>query len=242
MNAKTIIAVLSLSLGGCHSLDRLTQGRDVPQARGVLTVPMVPAAEVKQETFRSFLIKEVGDLKFTPSSIDQDVKTVSLWVTTNLEAPKSQREVLLERFKGQWPDYFKGFLQSPEGETSSAFCQRSSLSLAEILSYYGVRTKQVHAIDGKNNGVHQFVEYRNPTTFEDTIIDPDAGVTFINHGKTMNMGEIKTLSGDDFDSAISVFAHVRCFEGNFDRTRYLNWVWHDLELVGGLITETKEEK
>lgn len=78
-------------------------------------------------------------------------------------------------FTDESTSYLSTFIKS---EDRGAYCQKSSLSIDELLQLYQIPTRQLHW--QKNcSGIHQFLEYWNEPDKKWKIIDPFYGVRYV---------------------------------------------------------------
>ena len=108
--------------------------------------------------------------KLTQDNFDEQMRNLMGFVNSKLLTRDRSRLDYFHSMKEILPTYFKMYLSSPLGEEGSSYCQRSSLSLSEIMGIFGVKSKQWHCT-GKNGGFHQFIEYYNPYSKKWIVID-----------------------------------------------------------------------
>lgn len=96
-----------------------------------------------------------------------------------------------ELFKNESTSYLANYVN--DEDVRNSYCQKSSLSLDELLRLYNIPTRQLHW--QKNcNGFHQFLEYWNPTDQKWKIIDPYYGIRYIDSaGNYLGFEEIERL-------------------------------------------------
>ena len=75
----------------------------------------------------------------------------------------------------------------------SAYCQKSSLSLDEIIRSFGIQTRQLHW-EQDCSGIHQFLEYWNEEDKAWKIIDPFYGIRYIDtNGEYIGFEKVEAL-------------------------------------------------
>lgn len=85
--------------------------------------------------------------------------------------------------------YLPYYLSVPDS-ASVAYCQRSSLSLQEILTNeFNIPTRAIHLQDGAQTGFHQFLEYWNPFQGKWIVIDPYFSFRYRNEDGIFLSGE-----------------------------------------------------
>jgi hypothetical protein len=85
--------------------------------------------------------------------------------------------------------YFNGYRHSLDSITDS-YCQKSSLSLGEILANeFNIPVRQIYMVIG-GVGLHQFQEYWNPFADKWIIIDPCFNVRYVKNGVLLGDEEI----------------------------------------------------
>lgn len=102
-------------------------------------------------------------------------------------------------FKDENTSYLATYIN--DEKVRNSYCQKSSLSLDELLRLYQIPTRQLHW--QKNcSGFHQFLEYYNKYDDKWKIIDPYYGVRYVDQsGSYLNFEGIKKLvRNNDFTS------------------------------------------
>ncbi|WP_185153347.1 hypothetical protein, partial [Fulvivirga lutimaris] len=94
-------------------------------------------------------------------------------------------------FKDKNTSYLATYIN--DEKVRNAYCQKSSLSLGELLRLYHIPTRQLHW-QKDCSGFHQFLEYYNKHDSKWKIIDPYYGIRYIDHaGNYLNFEEIERL-------------------------------------------------
>lgn len=89
------------------------------------------------------------------------------------------------------PYYLSQFLVTPTGaSTLDAWCQHTSLVLAELLAMYGVPTRQIHA----KNIQHEFIEYYDGKKW--VAFDPYFGIRYVRNDQRLGVAEINAAGFD----------------------------------------------
>jgi len=79
----------------------------------------------------------------------------------------------------------------------NAYCQKSSLSLDEILKLFKIPVRQIYW-EKNCLGFHQFTEYWNPFDKKWKLIDIYYGIRYINEsGEYLGFEEVERLAGEN---------------------------------------------
>lgn len=90
--------------------------------------------------------------------------------------------------------YLSTFINS---EDRGAYCQKSSLSIDELLQLYKIPTRQLHW-QKDCSGFHQFLEYWNEFDEKWKIIDPFYGIRYVDeNGDYLGFEEVEALVRQD---------------------------------------------
>ena len=117
--------------------------------------------------------------------VDDLVPALADYVTMLLAAPRAERMAHRDAYGAYLPYYLDSFLTAPDGSGArSAWCQRTSLALAELLAMYGVQTRQIHVASPQ----HQFLEYFDGTNW--VVFDSYYGVRYVLAGARLGVAEI----------------------------------------------------
>ena len=154
-------------------------------------------AEARQKTLNEKLNLTIK----ADSSLDTNINRIANGVNMAFLAKKdSFGQDLLSTFSSNDFDtkstsYLSQFMRN--SSDLSAYCQKSSLSMDEILRLYNIPTRQLHW--QKNcSGIHQFLEYYNAYDHKWKVIDPYYGIRYINNkGEYMGFEEIESLIRKD---------------------------------------------
>jgi len=87
--------------------------------------------------------------------------------------------------------YLRKYIADPQ--IRDGYCQKSSLSLDELIRLYKIPTRQLHW-QINCSGIHQFLEYWNAYDEQWKIIDPYYGIRYVDiNGSYMNFEEVENL-------------------------------------------------
>lgn len=102
-------------------------------------------------------------------------------------------------FKDENTSYLATYID--DDKVRNAYCQKSSLSLDELLRLYQIPTRQLHW-QKDCSGFHQFLEYYNGYDKKWKIIDPYYGIRYVDQNSNyLNFEEIeKLVRKNDFSS------------------------------------------
>jgi hypothetical protein len=136
--------------------------------------------------------------------VDDLVPQLADYVSALLAAPRAERMAYRAAHAAYLPYYLYSFLSAPDGAPGrDGWCQRTALSLAELLTMYGVRTRQVHS----DSVQHQFIEYFDGAKW--VVFDSYYGVRYVLNGARLGVGEIYTAGMRQV--SIDVPTHERVF-------------------------------
>lgn len=117
--------------------------------------------------------------------VDDLVPRLADYVTKLLAASSAERVAHQTAYAAVLPYYLYQFLSAPDGtEGRAAWCQHTSLALAELLAMYGVPTRQVHVADPQ----HQFLEYFDGARW--VVFDAYYGIRYVRAGVRLGVSEI----------------------------------------------------
>lgn len=96
-----------------------------------------------------------------------------------------------EIFKDEYTSYLSTYVN--DEKVRNSYCQKSSLSLDELLRLYQIPTRQLHW--QKNcSGFHQFLEYWNARDRKWKIIDPYYGIRYVDEsGNYLGFEKVEEL-------------------------------------------------
>lgn len=147
--------------------------------------------------------------------VDDLVPLLSDYVTTMLAASRADRLAHRDAYAAELPYYFHRFLDAPDGSAGrSAWCQHTSLALAELLAMYGVATRQIHATAVE----HQFLEYFDGRTW--VAFDPYYGIRYVLAGQRLGVTDIARAGMDQVSIEVPTQKHVFLLE-----LGYLKPIW-----------------
>lgn len=176
-------------------------------------------ARIQNSAFSNFLVPELK-LAFSPHRFDESIQALANLVN----------EVLLSDLQGRVMIFSDQFylLSSNDypylttnlrdlANITVAYCQKASLSLAEILNNeFNIPVRQIYLQAG-GTGFHQFLEYWNP--FEDKwiAIDPYFGVVYKKGTSLLSTGEINR---EDIPGNMKRFANYVFSNNTEEATEY----------------------
>jgi hypothetical protein len=120
--------------------------------------------------------------------VDALVPQLADYVTKLLAAPNAERVAHQTAYAAVLPYYLYQSLSAPDGtDGRAAWCQRTSLALAELLAMYGVQTRQVHVAEPQ----HQFLEYFDGARW--VVFDAHYGIRYVRAGVRLGVSEIVSV-------------------------------------------------
>jgi len=147
--------------------------------------------------------------------VDELVPQLSDSLTSLLAAPRAERIAHRDANAAYLPYYLNLFLGAPDGDSArAAWCQHTSLALAELLAMYGVRTRQIHAAPVQ----HQFLEYFDGEKW--VVFDPYYGIRYVLAGTRLGVGQIASAGLGQVSIEVPTHEHVFLIE-----LGYLNPIW-----------------
>jgi len=168
-------------------------------------------------------------LNFDNEHFDEAVQNLSvylnqLYLDSSYSSDLKKMAGLISPKEGY--QYYSGYLQQMD-LVKTAYCQRISLSLGEVLqNEFGIPVQQVHMNNGQV-GIHQFIQYWHPFRKEWVAIDPYYGFFYQNDGKKLNAGEVQ---GQSAAEELVSYSTV-CFDHNRNELIDL-WQTTSLEFGG----------
>lgn len=245
---KRLFALLLLILASCQKLDRLTQGREAPGALNTQPVgdvltdsPPAPPPDIN-ELFAEYVWKEMG---WTPHTLsDSEIRQVAVRVVGILQYSGSQRIAWHEVWHSTAPAYLDAFMNYPDANSYGAFCQKTALSVSEVLIRLGVSSRQIHMYNpATGTGDHQFLQYKHPVTGEWAVIDPYFGVYYEKDGHLMGRDEMEAYvqAGGAASALARVYDPSR---GGAGAGEVLDEYWSTRQIQGGLgyLTLAQDER
>jgi hypothetical protein len=134
---------------------------------------------------------------------DDLVPQLADYVTMLLAAPRAERIAHHDAYAASLPYYLDQFLFAPDGAGSrAAWCQRTSLALAELLAMYGVQTRQIHVASPQ----HQFLEYFDGKKW--VVFDSYYGVRYVFNGERLGVDQISATGMRQASIEIPTREHV----------------------------------
>lgn len=151
--------------------------------------------KISSSGFSSHLLEKL-QLSFTPSTFDSSLSHIGDYVDMVLLASDrfyddTVENTLLDEFIDADSNYkyFNEYRHSPE-EVHIGYCQRSSLSLGEILTNeFNIPVRQIY-MQFAGIGKHQFLEYWNPFSRRWIIIDPCFNVRYVRDGRLLGAEDL----------------------------------------------------
>lgn len=146
---------------------------------GVAMFEEVPSLHYRYEkTYR-----DVMGIRAQP--VDDLVPQLADYLTALLAAPYADRVAHRDAYGAYLPYYLYQFLSAPDGTAAlTAWCQRTSLALAELLAMYGVRTRQIHVASPQ----HEFLEYFDGKKW--VVFDSYYGIRYVLGGVRLGFSEV----------------------------------------------------
>ncbi len=164
----------------------------------IMTYPAKYTFEAeKKNQVKTKLIEDNLGLKLKQDEhLDENVDLLAASINTaflpkyNSKNPIPMNTYKSDIFKDESTSYISSFVNSKD---RSAYCQKSSLSIDELLQLYLIPTRQLHW-QKECSGFHQFLEYWNATDKKWKIIDPYYGIRYVDeNGVYLGFEEIEAL-------------------------------------------------
>jgi hypothetical protein len=156
--------------------------------------------------------------------VDELVPQISDSLTSLLAASRADRIAHRDQYALYLPYYLDQFLGAPNGDSGrAAWCQHTSLALAELLEMYGVKTRQIHASPIQ----HQFLEYFDGKKW--VVFDPYYGIRYVLAGQRLGVAEILQAGMDQVSLEVPTHEHVFLLE-----LGYLKPIWATGSFATGL--------
>lgn len=149
-------------------------------------------ARIQNSAFSNFLVPELK-LAFSPHRFDESIQALANLVNEVLLSDLQGRVMIFsDQFhslsSNDYP-YLTTYLNNLDSITT-AYCQKSSLSLGEILyNEFNIPVRQIHMQAG-GIGFHQFLEYWNPYKNKWIVIDPYFGIVYEKGQSLLSKAEI----------------------------------------------------
>ncbi|HSR97754.1 MAG TPA: hypothetical protein VLM79_11925 [Kofleriaceae bacterium] len=138
---------------------------------------------------------------------DDLVPQLADYVTMLLAAPRAERIAHHNAYAAYLPYYLDQFLFAPDGSGSrSAWCQRTSLALAELLAMYGVPTRQIHVAYPQ----HEFLEYFDGKKW--VVFDSYYGVRYMFNGERLGVDQVSATGMRQVSIEVPTHEHVFMLE------------------------------
>ena len=136
------------------------------------------------DKMKSEIAAITGVSSFDAGTFDQNVETIATSINTSLLNNSGQEGQAIaslyasDLFKSEQTSYLHTYMVDENDR--NAYCQKSSLSLDEILKLYKIPVRQIHW--QKNcSGIHQFTEYWNPYDKQWKLIDLYYGIRYVDN-------------------------------------------------------------
>lgn len=130
-------------------------------------------------------------------SLDQNINHLAKSINSaflsknNSESHYSVLTYSSDVFKDEFTNYLSTYIN--DDSVRNSYCQKSSLSLDELLRLYNIPTRQLHW-QINCSGIHQFLEYWNAYDNKWKIIDPYYGIRYKDvEGNDLGFEEIERL-------------------------------------------------
>ena len=138
-----------------------------------------------------------GVSSFDAGTFDQNVEIIATSINASLLNNSGQEGQAIaslyasDLFKSEQTSYLHTYMVDEKDR--NAYCQKSSLSLDEILKLYKIPVRQIHW--QKNcSGIHQFTEYWNPYDKQWKLIDLYYGIRYVDdEGNYLGFEEVEKL-------------------------------------------------
>ena len=138
-----------------------------------------------------------GVSSFDAGTFDQNVETIGTSINTSLLNNSGQEGQAIaslyasDLFNSEQTSYLHTYMVFDKDR--NAYCQKSSLSLDEILKLYKIPVRQIHW--QKNcSGIHQFTEYWNAYDKQWKLIDLYYGIRYVDdEGNYLGFEEVEKL-------------------------------------------------
>ena len=138
-----------------------------------------------------------GVSSFDAGTFDQNVETIGTSINTSLLNKSGQEEQAIaslyasDLFNSEQTSYLHTYMV--DDKDRNAYCQKSSLSLDEILKLYKIPVRQIHW-HINCSGIHQFTEYWNPYDKQWKLIDLYYGIRYVDdEGNYLGFEEVEKL-------------------------------------------------
>lgn len=139
--------------------------------------------------------------------VNELVPELADYVTTLLALPQAKRFAYRDAYAAELPYYLYSFLSAPAGNSGrGAWCQRTSLALAELLAMYGVPTRQIHAAPVQ----HEFLEYYDGQKW--VVFDAYYGIRYVLAGARLGLDEVIHAGLDQVSLDVPTHEHVFLLE------------------------------
>lgn len=157
----------------------------------------------EQDIMKQKILDVLSLEKFSESNFDENVDKITRAVNQSLLEKGGEKTARLRslfssnKFDSKKTAYLHEYIQ--DDSVRYSYCQKSSLSVDEILKLFQIQVRQLHW-HNKNVGFHQFLEYYNPFDKQWKIIDPFYSVRYIDkHGNYLGFENVeKLIRGGEF--------------------------------------------
>lgn len=134
---------------------------------------------------------------FNAVTFDRNVETIGKSINTSfLEKSGEEGQTIAsvyssDLFDSEQTSYLNAYVV--DDKVRNSYCQKTSLSLDEILKLYKIPVRQIHW-EENCSGVHQFTEYWNPYDQQWKLIDVYYGIRYVgNNGKYLGFEDVEKL-------------------------------------------------
>jgi len=149
------------------------------------------------DEMKSEIASIIGVSSFDAGTFDQNVETIGASVNASLLRNPNQKGQAIaslyasDLFKSEQTSYLHRYMTVDKSR--NAYCQKSSLSLDEILKLYKIPVRQIHW-QVNCSGIHQFTEYWNPYDKRWKLIDLYYGIRYVDEkGNYLGFEEVEKL-------------------------------------------------
>lgn len=177
----------------------------------------------------NYLSRKLG-LVFTARQYDTSICKISDYVNSVLLCryeyyADTVEQPILDNLIGADTNYtyFNNYRNTPDSITDS-YCQKSSLSLGEILTNaFNIPVRQIYMVIG-GVGLHQFQEYWNPFAGKWIIIDPCFSTRYIRNGVLLGDEEIDSQTAPGYITRFGQYYYYQTLDP-------LIQLWQQLEVL-----------
>jgi len=174
-----------------------TQGTAFPDSLFIYKEQYFENIAPDLEKMKKEIAAITGVYSFDAATFDQNVETIGTSINTSLLNSSSQEGQAIaslyasDLFNSEQTSYLHTYMV--DDKVRNAYCQKSSLSLDEILKLYRIPVRQIHWQENCS-GIHQFTEYWNPYDEQWKLIDLYYGIRYVDeNGTYLGFEEVEKL-------------------------------------------------